>query len=195
LPVSTGVLKTSRSRTSPALNGLDNNRVTTTPSSPPVPPHRSFWHALNPPYVSPVYIQVVVLIVYTHQHLTIWDSLPCTLPLPWPSTPTGPRTRPALPVVPTLIPTLAALMSLSAEEMSSNSTSGRTSRGSGSHSPNLSSVPLSVRYNTISVASMTRPGRERKRRSTRSSKPEHDDFSNDDDDLAPASGPTASNDV
>jgi hypothetical protein len=130
-------------------------------------------------YLTPVYIQVVVLIVYTHQHLTIWDSLPCILPLPWPSTPTGPRTRPALPVVPTLIPTLAALMSLSADEMSSDSTSGRTSRGSGSHSPNLSPVPLSVRYNPISVASVTSPGRERKRRS---SKPEHDDFSNDDDD-------------
>jgi hypothetical protein len=36
-----------------------------------------------------------------------------------------------------------------------------------------------MRYNSISVASMTRPGRERKRRL---SKPEHDDFSNDDDD-------------
>ena len=79
-------------------------------------------------------------------------------------------------------------MSLSADD----STSGRTSRGFGSHSPNLSSVPLSVRFNPISVASMTRPGRERKRRS---SKPEHDDFSNDDDDSPRPAPPTASNDV
>ena len=83
-------------------------------------------------------------------------------------------------------------MSLSAGEMSSDSTSGRTSRGSGSgsHSPNLSSVPRSVRYNPISVSSVTRPGRERKRRSSK-----HDDFSDDDDDFAPASAPTASNEV
>jgi hypothetical protein len=62
----------------------------------------------------------------------------------------------------------AALMSLSAGEMSSDSTSGRTSRGSGLHSPNLSSVPRSVRYNPISVAAVTRPGRERKPRSSNS---------------------------
>jgi hypothetical protein len=84
----------------------------------------------------------------------------------------------------------AALMSLSAGEMSSDSTSGRTSRGSGSHSPNLSSVPRSVRYNPISVPSVARSGRERKRRSSK-----HDDFSDDDDDFAPASAPTASNEV
>jgi len=84
----------------------------------------------------------------------------------------------------------AALMSLSAGEMSSDSASGRTSRGSGSHSPNLSSVPRSVRYNPISVSSVARSGRERKRRSSK-----HDDFSDDDDDFAPASAPTASNEV
>jgi hypothetical protein len=84
----------------------------------------------------------------------------------------------------------AALMSLSAGEMSSDSTSGRTSRGSGSHSPNLSSVPRSVRYNPISVPSVARVGRERKRRASK-----HDDFSDDDDDFAPASAPTASNEV
>jgi hypothetical protein len=84
----------------------------------------------------------------------------------------------------------AALMSLSAGEMSSDSTSGRTSRGSGSHSPNLSSVPRSVRYNPISVSSVARAGRERKRRSSK-----QDDFSDDDDDFAPASAPTASNEV
>jgi len=83
----------------------------------------------------------------------------------------------------------AALMSLSAGEMSSDSTSGRTSRGSGSHSPNLSSVPRSVRYNPI-VSSVARSSRERKRRSSK-----HDDFSDDDDDFAPASAPTASNEV
>jgi len=38
----------------------------------------------------------------------------------------------------------AALMFLSAGEMSSDGTSGRTSCDSGSHSPNLSSVPRSV---------------------------------------------------
>jgi hypothetical protein len=54
----------------------------------------------------------------------------------------------------------AALMSLSAGEMSSDSTSGCTSRGSGSHSPNLSSVPCSVCYNPISVPSMACSGRE-----------------------------------
>jgi hypothetical protein len=52
------------------------------------------------------------------------------------------RTRPALPVAPTHLPTPAALMSLSAGEMSSDSTSGRTSRGSGSQSPNLPSASV-----------------------------------------------------
>jgi hypothetical protein len=80
----------------------------------------------------------------------------------------------------------AALMSLSAGEMSSDSTSGRTSHGSGSHSPNLSSVPHSVRYNPISVSSVVRSGREHKRCSSK-----HTDFSDDDDDFAPASAPTA----
>jgi hypothetical protein len=56
--------------------------------------------------------------------------------------------------------------------MSSDSASDRTSRGSGSHSSSLSSVPQFVRYNPISVAAVTRPGRERKRRSSK-----HDDFS------------------
>ena len=84
----------------------------------------------------------------------------------------------------------AALMSLSAGEMSSDSTSGRTSRGSGSHSPNLASVPRSVRYNPISVPSMARPSRERKRRPSK-----HEDFSDDDDDFAPANVPAASNEV
>jgi hypothetical protein len=81
-------------------------------------------------------------------------------------------------------------MSLSAGEMSSDSASGHTSRGSDSHSPNLSPVPHSVRYNLISVSSVARSGRERKHRSRK-----HDDFSNDDDDFAPASAPTASNEV
>jgi len=49
----------------------------------------------------------------------------------------------------------AALMSLSTGEMSSDSTSGHTSCGSGSHLPNLSSGPHSVRYNPI-VSSMAR---------------------------------------
>ena len=85
----------------------------------------------------------------------------------------------------------AALMSLSAGEISSDSgASGRTSRGSGSHSPNLSSVPRSVRYNPISVSSVARSSRSTKRRASK-----HDDFSDDDDDFAPTSAPTASNEV
>lgn len=84
----------------------------------------------------------------------------------------------------------AALMSLSAGEMSSDSTSGSTSRGSGSHSHNLSSVPRSVRYNPISVPSVARSGRKRKCHASK-----QDDFSDDDDDFAQASAPTASNEV
>ena len=83
----------------------------------------------------------------------------------------------------------AALMSLSAGEMSSDSASGRTSRGSGSHSPNLASVPRSVRYNPISVPSMARPSHERKRRFSKRISPTNDD------DFAPASVPAASNEV
>src|SRR5260221_8347524 len=75
-------------------------------------------------------------------------------------------------------------------EMSSNSTSGRTSRGSGFHSPSLSSVPRSVCYNLISVSSVTCSGRKHKCHSSK-----HDDFSDDDDDFAPASAPTASNEA
>ncbi|KAH9982760.1 hypothetical protein BGW80DRAFT_1453584 [Lactifluus volemus] len=52
------------------------------------------------------------------------------------------------------------------------------------------SVPRSVRYNPISVSSVTRTGRERKRRSSK-----HDDFSDDDDDFAPPNAPAASNEV
>src|SRR6266403_5373904 len=58
-------------------------------------------------------------------------------------------------------------MSLRAGALSFDSTSGRTSRGFGSHSPNLSSVPRSVRYNPISVPSVARSGRERKRRASK----------------------------
>jgi hypothetical protein len=47
-----------------------------------------------------------------------------------------------------------------------------------------------VRYNPISVPSVPRTGRERKRRASK-----QDDFSDDDDDFAPASAPTASNEV
>ena len=76
-------------------------------------------------------------------------------------------------------------MSLSAGEMSSHSASGRTSDGSGSHSPNLSSVPHSMHYNPI-VSSMACSSRERKRHSSK-----HDDFSDDDDEFAPASAPVS----
>ena len=75
--------------------------------------------------------------------------------------------------------------------MSSDSAFGHTSGRSGSLSPNLYSGPRSVRYNTIDVAVVTRPGRERKHRSSK-----HGDFSDDDDDFAPASGvPPASNEA
>ena len=78
----------------------------------------------------------------------------------------------------------AALMSLSAGEMSSDGTSGRTSRGSGSHS--LTSPRFLVPcVTTPSVCPpWLRSGRERKRRPSK-----HDDFSDDDDDFAPANVP------
>jgi hypothetical protein len=94
---------------------------------------------------------------------------------------------------------------LPAALISSDNTPGRTSRGSGSHSPNLSSVPRSC-TTTPSPSSVARSGHECKRRSRK-----HDDFCNDndndndsndndndsndnnDDYFAPASSPTASN--
>jgi hypothetical protein len=51
-------------------------------------------------------------------------------------------------------------------------------------------VPRFVRYNPVSVSSVARSGREHKHRSSK-----HDDFSDDDDDFAPASAPTAPNEV
>ena len=59
--------------------------------------------------------------------------------------------------------------------MSSDSTIDCTTRGSGFQSPNLSSVPRSVRYNTISVLSVAHSGHERKRRASK-----QDDFSESD---------------
>ena len=47
-----------------------------------------------------------------------------------------------------------------------------------------------MRYNPISVPSVARSGRERKRHVSK-----QDDFSDDDDDFAPASGASASNEV
>jgi hypothetical protein len=47
-----------------------------------------------------------------------------------------------------------------------------------------------MRYNPISVSSVARSGRERKRRLSK-----HGDFSNNDDDFVPASAPTTSNEV
>ena len=73
--------------------------------------------------------------------------------------------------------------------MSLDSTSGRTSRGSGSHSSNLASVPLSVCYNPISVPSMAHSDGEPKCRPSK-----HDDFDNDDD-FAPANVPATFNEV
>ncbi len=81
-------------------------------------------------------------------------------------------------------------MSLSAGEISFDSTSGLTSHGSGSHSPNLSSVSRSMRYNPISVSSVACLSRERKHRSSK-----QDSFSDNDNDFAPPSAPTASNEV
>jgi hypothetical protein len=77
--------------------------------------------------------------------------------------------------------------SLSAGQASNDSSSGRHTRGSGSHSCDTSSVPRSVRYNPIGDS---RSGRERKRRSSK-----NDDFSDNGDGPAPASAPTASNEV
>ena len=75
--------------------------------------------------------------------------------------------------------------------MSSDSAFGHTSGHSGSLSPNLYSGPQSVRYNAINVAVVMHLGHERKHHSSK-----HGDFSDDDDDFAPASGvPPASNEV
>ena len=57
-----------------------------------------------------------------------------------------------------------------------------TSHSSGSHSPNLPSVPRSMCYNPIGVSSAARSGHERKRHCSK-----HDDFDNDDD-FVPAAG-------
>jgi hypothetical protein len=67
-------------------------------------------------------------------------------------------------------------MSLSAGEMSSDSTSA---------APAMVLVPT-----RLTVSSVVRSDRERKRRSSK-----HDDFNDDFDDFAPASALTASNDV
>ncbi len=80
-------------------------------------------------------------------------------------------------------------MSLSAGKMSFDSTSGHTSHGSGFHLPNLSSVPHFMHYNLISVSSVVHLGRECKRHLSN-----QNDFP-DDDNFAPASAPTASNEV
>jgi hypothetical protein len=86
------------------------------------------------------------------------------------------------------------LSSLSAGELSSDGmTSGRQSRGSGTHSPPLmhptalSSVPRSHRFNPLTTRSSTR---ERKRRSSKS-----DDFGSDDEDDADYSQAPANSDV
>jgi len=91
---------------------------------------------------------------------------------------------PGLPFTPPHNVYPAALMSLSAGEMRSDS-SGRLSRDSNSHLPKPSSVPRSVRYNPIAVSPVARSGRERKRHSSK-----QDDFDKVDD-LSPA----ASNEV
>ena len=73
------------------------------------------------------------------------------------------------------------LASLSAGEMSSDSMqSGRTSRGSGTHSPSLASIPRAHRFNPMAVSPSASRGPVTRRR--RASK--HDDFSDDDDDYA-----------
>ncbi|KAI0068036.1 hypothetical protein BV25DRAFT_1793378 [Artomyces pyxidatus] len=84
-----------------------------------------------------------------------------------------------------------ALMNLSAGELSSDSMqSGRTSRGSGTHSPSLAAVPRSHRYNPIGVPVPARATRERKRRATK-----QEDFSDDDDDFQPSIPAGTSNEV
>lgn len=78
-------------------------------------------------------------------------------------------------------------MFLRTGEVSSDSAFDCTSHDSGSHSPNHSSVPRSARYNLIIVSSVSCPGRENKNCLSK-----RDD---DDDDFAPASAPTASDEV
>lgn len=98
---------------------------------------------------------------------------------------------PARPFTPTHIYP-PVLSNLSAGEMSSDSMqSGRTSRGSGTHSPSLATVPRSHRYNPMSVVPPRTSGtRERKRRASK-----HEDFSDDDDDFQPVQTSNASNEV
>ncbi|ETW86835.1 hypothetical protein HETIRDRAFT_437588 [Heterobasidion irregulare TC 32-1] len=98
---------------------------------------------------------------------------------------------PARPFTPTHIYP-PVLSNLSAGEMSSDSMqSGRTSRGSGTHSPSLATVPRSHRYNPMSVMPPRTSGtRERKRRASK-----HEDFSDDDDDFQPVQTSNASNEV
>ena len=67
--------------------------------------------------------------------------------------------------------------------------SSRTSHGSGSHSPNLSSVPLSAGYSPISVTSVMCPGFELKRCSNKHDNSDDDDNNNDSPQPAPQPRP------
>lgn len=114
-----------------------------------------------------------------HQHYTTSPSYTTA-----PAVPTRPYTPTDNGVYPPV------LSNLSAGEMSSDGmTSGRRSRGSGTHSPPLththpsalSAVPRSHRFNPLGAAVVTRSSpRERKRRNTNKS----DDFASDDEDDA-----------
>ncbi|KAI0028585.1 hypothetical protein K488DRAFT_58236 [Vararia minispora EC-137] len=78
-----------------------------------------------------------------------------------------------------------ALSNLSPGEMSSDSMqSGRTSRGSSTHSPSLSAIPRAHRFNPLAVAPSASRGPTTRRR--RGSTKQTDDFSDDDDDFPPA---------
>jgi len=97
----------------------------------PVRSQRCVWYALHQPYVIFCHLITQSLIAF----ISLSQSgVPLILLLPWP-TPTAALTRPALLGRPYTSPPHgiypAPLMSLSAGEKSSDSTSGCTSRGSG----------------------------------------------------------------
>ncbi|KAA1471375.1 hypothetical protein DENSPDRAFT_112088 [Dentipellis sp. KUC8613] len=108
-------------------------------------------------------------------------------------TPSYTTSSPARPYTPPHGIYPAALTNLSAGELSSDSMqSGRTSRGSSTHSPSLAAVPRSHRYNPMAVTLPARANstRERKRRASK-----QEDFSDDDEDFQPIATTGNSNEV
>ncbi|KAI0937067.1 hypothetical protein AcV5_005054 [Taiwanofungus camphoratus] len=115
------------------------------------------------------------------------------------SSPSYTTASPARPFTPTGSIYPGALSNMSAGELSSDSVaSGRSRRGSGTHSPgpsvppgSLAAVPRSHRFNPIAATVTRSSTRQQKKRAKGS-----DDFaSDDDDDFNPTLPPSANNDV